>query len=148
MKALVIYGSTLGNTRRVVSRVPEMLDFLVDVVDVKTLDDAASLSAYDLLIFFSSTWGDGELQVDMEAFLVRASLQLDGKLYAICELGNYYGYDDFNFGAERILHYFLHDAGGVELAEPFSMDSLPHKDWIGLERWCQLINQKIRNHYA
>lgn len=148
MKGLVIYGSTLGNTRRVVTRLPEMLDFSVDIVDVKMLKDATSFPTYDLLIFFSSTWGDGELQVDMEAFLVREALQLHGQPYVICELGNYYGYDDFNFGAERILHYFLDAAGGVELAEPFSMDSLPHKDWIGLERWCQLINQKTGNRDA
>jgi|GEM_PF-771223 len=143
MKSLVIYGSTLGNTRLVVKRLPELLKFSVDIVDVKTLADSQVFHEYDLLLFFSSTWGDGELQADMESFLVREALRLDGKPYAICELGNYYGYDDFNFGAERILQYFLEAAGGIELVEPFSMDSLPYKDWVGLSRWCDLINKTV-----
>src|SRR3569832_617502 len=156
MKSLVIYGSTLGNTRLVVKRLPELLKFSVDIVDVKTLADSQVFHEYDLLLFFSSTWGDGELQekktttrrddeqqADKESFLVREALRLDGKPYAICELGNYYGYDDFNFGAERILQYFLEAAGGIELVEPFSMDSLPYKDWVGLSRWCDLINKTV-----
>jgi hypothetical protein len=37
----------------------------------------------------------------MERFLVRQHVDLSGKYYAICELGNYYGYDDFEFGASE-----------------------------------------------
>lgn len=144
MKALVVYGSTRGNTRLVANRLPGLLAFPIDIVDVKTLDGPDIFKEYDLLMFFASTWGDGELQIDMEKFLVREAMQLHGNPYVICELGNYYGYDDFNFGAERILQHFLKAAGGVELVEPFSMDSLPHKDWVGLGRWCDLINTTIQ----
>lgn len=143
MKSLVIYGSTRGNTRTVVNRLPALLTFPVDIVDVKTLTDAKLFQEYDLLMFFASTAGDQELQIDMERFLTRETVQLRGKPYAICELGNYFGYDDFDFGAERILHHYLHEWGGTELIEPFSMDSFPHKDWNNLARWCNLLNQRV-----
>jgi flavodoxin len=143
MKALVIYGSTRGNTRTVVNRLPTLLDFPVHIADVKTLNGGDAFEDYDLLMFFASTWGDQELQVDMERFLAHQTLQLDGKPFAICELGNYFGYDDFGFGAERILRCRLEEWGGTELIEPFSMDSFPYRDWNGLTRWCDLLNLKV-----
>src|SRR3569832_205455 len=141
MKSLVIYGSTLGNTRLVVKRLPELLKFSVDIVDVKTLADSQVFHEYDLLLFFSSTWGDGELQADMESFLVREALRLDGKPYAICELGNYYGYDDFNFSTKHIQQKKQETARNNKQVEPFSMDSLPYKDWVGLSRWYNQNNK-------
>ncbi|BBL71580.1 flavodoxin domain-containing protein [Methylogaea oryzae] len=139
-RAAVLYGSSRGNTRKVVARLPEQLHFAVDVLDVAERPEPAALAPYSVLLFFASTWGDGELQKDMEAFLAGRALSLQGKRYAICELGNYYGYDDYEFGAMRIIRHHLEAAGGQELIEPFSMDSLPRKDWDGLARWCALLN--------
>jgi flavodoxin len=141
IKGLVIYGSTRGNTQTVVSRLPDELKFPVDIVEASGILDTHSIEHYDFLLFFASTWGDGELQVDMENFFVRHRLDLKGKPYVICELGNYYGYDDFSFGALHIMHYFLKQSNGYELVEPFSMDSLPNKDWGSFTRWCGLINR-------
>lgn len=143
MKGLIIYGSTTNNTRKTAERLPEFLNFAVDVVDVKALNDVNVLKDYDLLIVMASTWGDGELQVDMEEFFVRHQIALNGQPYTICELGNYYGYDDFEFGASKIMDYYLQQWGGRELVESFSQDSLPRKDWHNLERWCQVINQAV-----
>jgi flavodoxin len=144
VKGLIIFGSSRGNTRTVVRRVPPMLNFPVEVVDVKDVGQTGIPTEYDLFLFFASTWGDGELQADMENFLIGQSLNIPGKLYAICELGNYYGYDDFEFGAMRIIRHFLENGGGIEIIEPFSMDSLPRKDWDGLGRWCKLLNDKVK----
>lgn len=143
MKGLVLYGSSTGNTRRVANRLPEHLQFPIDVLDVSTVLDAVLFMQYDLLLFLAPTWGDGELQIDMEAFFVRHQIDLQGKPYAICELGNYYGYDDFEFGALRIMQHQLKLWGGREFVEPFSMDSLPRKDWDGFARWCDLLNRSV-----
>jgi len=119
---------------------PERLHFDADVVEVNSLQDIDLLRQYDLLLFLASTWGDGELQIDMEHFFVQNHIDLSGKYYAICELGNYYGYDDYEFGALRIMQCQLQQWGGHEFVEPFSMDSLPRKDWDGFARWCNLLN--------
>lgn len=140
MTGLLIYGSSRGNTKLVADRVRSMLDFPIVLVDAKNVEDAALFDNYDPLLFFASTWGDGELQIDMEDLLFKFTLNLKGKKYAICELGNYYGYDDFEFGAMRIMRHCLVHAGADELIESFSMDSLPHKDWSGLQRWCNAMN--------
>ena len=143
MKALIIYGSTRGNTRLVANRMPEKLRFGADVLDVNLLQSTNVLRSYDLLLFLASTWGDGELQIDMEHFFASQHIDLSGKRYAICELGNYYGYDDFEFGALRIMQYHLQQWRGREFVEPFCMDSLPRKDWDGLARWCNLLNRAV-----
>jgi len=101
------------------------------------------LAPYNVCLFFASTWGDGELQEDMESLFVRFKLDLTGKHFAVCELGNYYGYDDFEFGALHIMQHFLDASGGVELVEPFCMDSLPKKDWLGFESWSAGLQQKL-----
>lgn len=144
MKALVIYGSTWGNTKKVVQRLPEWLFFPIDIENVKDLADDRVFQTYDLLLFFASTAGDQELQFDTEEFLLRSEPKLRGKPYAVCELGNYFGYDDFEFGAERILSHFLQAGGGQEFIPPFAMDTFPNRDWAGLARWCNKLNEKVR----
>lgn len=148
MKALLVYGSTWGNTRKVVQRLPAWLSFPVDIVNVGNLTDDSLFRDYDLLLFFASTSGDQELQPDMESFLVKHRPDLAGKPYAVCELGNYFGYDDFEFGAERILSFLLNQSGGCELVPPFAMDTFPHRDWNGLARWCNLLNDTVCNGHA
>lgn len=145
MKSLVVYGSTWGSTKKVVQRLPEWLSFPVEIVNVNSLVNDESFKEYDLLMFFSSTSGDQELQADMEKFLLQNALKLSGKPYAVCELGNYFGYDDFEFGAECIISYFLRVGGGTELIPPFAMDTFPNRDWKGLARWCSILNEKVRN---
>lgn len=143
MKSLLVYGSTWGNTQKVVQRLPAWLSFPIDIVNVKSLADDRPFANYDLLVFFTSTSGDQELQADMEAFFVSSKPRLNGKPYAVCELGNYFGYDDFDFGAEHILSFLLREAGGQELIPPFSMDTFPNRDWNGLARWCSLLNESV-----
>ncbi len=143
MRGLVIYGSSTGNTAKAAARLVEQLNFSVDVVEVKLVSDVNVLGQYDVLIFMASTWGDGELQVDMEAFFVRQQVALDGRPYAICEVGNYYGYDDFDFGALRVMEHYLKLWGGREIVEPFSLDSLPRMDWGNFERWCDAVNDAV-----
>jgi flavodoxin len=143
MKGLVIYGSTKGNTRKVALRLPEQLRFSVDLIDVSTLLRPTLVDQYDVLLFLASTWGDGELQIDMEDFFVSHKIDLKGKPYATCELGNYYGYDDFEFGALAIMQHFLQLWRGRELVEPFCLDSLPRIDWSNFARWCDVINKAV-----
>lgn len=143
IEVALVYGSTRGNTRKVAERLRDALTHPVTLIRADELHDAKQLNSFTVVLFFASTWGDGELQQDMESLLLRMPLRLDGKRYAVCELGNYYGYDDFEFGALRILQHFLNASGGIELLPPFSMDSLPTKDWLGLQRWTAELEQAL-----
>jgi flavodoxin len=148
MKAIALYGSSRGNTKLVANRLAEKVSFALDVIDVATISDLQWAKSYDLLIFLSSTWGDGELQEDMENFFTGNKLDLQGRHYALCELGNYYGYDDFEFGALRVMQCVVAAANGVEFHEPFCMDSYPRKDWEGFDRWIASLNTSVSKYYA
>ncbi|HMU55984.1 MAG TPA: flavodoxin family protein [Nitrospira sp.] len=148
MKSVVVlYASSHGSTRRVVKRLGDMIEFPFDLYDVKTLGDASDLSRYDVFVFFSPTYGNEELQLDMERFLLNFKLDMSSKHYAICELGNYYGYEN-DFGAMRIMRFHLKRLSGNELLSPLSMDSLPKKDWKALSAWCDELNRRLRDIHA
>ena len=127
----------------VVRRLEDYLSFEFKAVDVARLTDARILEEYELLLFFAPTYGDGELQQDMEDFLQRLDQALPDKHFAVCELGNYYGYDDFAHGAMPIIRDALLELKAKELIAPVSIDSLPKKDWENLKRWCDLLNQVV-----
>lgn len=98
MKIALLYGSSHGRTRKAVNESLERLTIKPDVFDVKDLTSTEQFSVYDILMFFCPTYGDEELQPDMEKFITDFSLDMSGKQFVICELGNYYGYEDFSLG--------------------------------------------------
>lgn len=146
MKIVAIYGSTHGRTRKVVEKVAERLNVELSVFDVKDAPELGTISESDLLLFFAPTYGDEELQDDMEEFLRAFEMNLGGKLFAIAELGNYYGYDNFSFGAMAILRKRLLELRGIELCQPLSLDSLPRVNWGQLDRWVDHLTSKIETH--
>jgi flavodoxin len=147
MKIAILYGSTHGKTSKVVTKVVEHLSLPADVFNVRSIESSAALADYDLFLFFSPTYGDEELQTDMEEFLLRCEFNLSGKHFAICELGSYYGYEDFSFGAMRLLRAHLLQWNGLELCEPLSLDSFPKVNWEHLLNWVDYLNGKINEHF-
>jgi flavodoxin len=139
MKTVVLYASSHGSTRRVVKTLAETAQFPFDCFDVKSLKDASSTDKYELFLFFCPTYGNEELQQDMERFIIDFKLDMSSKYYAICELGNYYGYET-DFGAMKIIRHHLEKLCGKELVSPLSMDSLPKKDWKAFATWCGKLN--------
>ncbi len=147
MKAALLYASSHGHTRRVVHEVLRHLRIQATVYDVRAAPPGpGQLQGYDLLAFFCPTYGDEELQENMETFLVGLELDLSGKYFVICELGNYIGYDDFSLGAMRILRRRLSELGGLELCDPLSLDSYPKIPWDHLRRWVEYLNASLDAH--
>jgi flavodoxin len=143
MNAAILYASSHGRTRKVLGEVLQQLAIRPDVYDVKAGLTQTRLAEYELLVFLCPTYGDEELQEDMEDFLDGFTLDLSGKQFAICELGNYYGYDDFSFGAMRIIRQRLLALGGTELCEPLSLDSFPKTAWSHLQAWVDHLNSTL-----
>jgi flavodoxin len=149
MKTALLYGSSNGRTRKAINESLQRLALKPDVFDVKDAPSTEQISGYDLLMFFSPTYGDEELQPDMEKFIRDFSLNLSGKHFVICELGNYYGYDDFSFGAMPILRRHLLGLGGQELCSPLSLDAMPRVEWNQLNRWIEYVNRTaVRTRFA
>jgi flavodoxin len=146
MRVAILYCSTHGKTKKAVAEVLRHLEIHPDVYSVENRPPQDVFRGYDLLAFFCPTYGDEELQEDMESFLQGFQPDLKGKQFVICELGNYYGYDNFSFGAMRIIRHHLLALGGTELCEPLSLDSLPKTHWGHLLDWVDYLNGKIAKY--
>jgi flavodoxin len=144
----VVYGSSRGSTRRIVSRLGEAFHFPFDTFDVRDVPDPAALLAYDFLVFFCPTYGDDEVQDDVEAFLQRPGLRLDGRPFAICAPGSYDGYGFFSPAAGRILRAELLDRGGVEAVPLLALDAMPVVDRPRLDEWCRLVDAWVAGRPA
>jgi flavodoxin len=137
----IIYGSTSGNSRRVAKRIYESLDhaFIFNSKDYGSLADInlkLGITKFTY-VFVASTWGDGELQIDMENFLLRSSEWNIQDDCHIVELGNYYGYDDFEFGALKHIENFAEKLK-IRMLSVLSVDSMPRIDWDTLESWIEV----------
>ena len=88
----IFYGSTTGNTKDVAVQLATALGG-ADLHDVAT--DKTPPIGYDLVILGASTWGCGDLQDDMAAYLrTVAACDLAGKTAAVFGLGDQSGFGD------------------------------------------------------
>jgi flavodoxin len=146
MKTALLYASNYGKTRKVVEQAIKRLSANPEVFDVKTPPGLEQIAQYDIILFFSPTYGDGELQSDMEEFICRLNLDLTGKVFVVCELGGYNGYEIFSFGTAVILRKCLFERGAKELYQPLSLDSLPHIHWPHFYNWIEEVNRAINSY--
>jgi len=92
MKIGVFYGSNTGNTSEVAQMVAKELN--TDAKDI-AVASAKDLKECDVLVLGTSTWGQGELQDDWDAFLPNFDkIELDSKTVAIFGLGDQEMYDE------------------------------------------------------
>ena len=102
-KAVVIYGSTTGNTKDAAVKIAEKLG----ISELRSVDQvfADELASYDRLIIGSSTWGYGELQDGWEALSGKiGKLDLRGKKVALFGTGDQSGYSDTYVDALGLLY--------------------------------------------
>ncbi|MBP1617353.1 MAG: flavodoxin [Bacteroidetes bacterium] len=90
----IFYGSSTGNTKVVAKKIAKALsDHTVALFDVAS--GSADFSAYDLVLFGSSTWGLGDLQDDWDSFIREVGgADLQGKKVALFGTGDSSSYSD------------------------------------------------------
>lgn len=145
MKALLIYAAPTdtGSSATVAKELDKQLDFKITHQNIIFNNDTSLVRQSKLIIFLVATYGDQELQGNTEEFIRSINFDLKEKQIVICELGNYYGYDDYSFGSGAILKNQLLKMNAIELCEGLSMDSLPQLDWIAFNKWITIINNKV-----
>ena len=93
MKTVIVYGSTTGMTEAVAQDVAAA--FVGAEVLAAGDASADTLQGVDLLILGASTWGAGDLQDDMDAFLGQFSIwDVNVKTAAVFGLGDAMCYGD------------------------------------------------------
>lgn len=124
-KAIVIYGSTTGNTETLSEGVAKGLKKGGVQVTIKNVIDADvnELADYDLIVLGCSTWYDGELQDDFLNFHEEMqNISLAGKRAAVFGPGDEEGYPDFFCAAVDILEERLKECGAELVAEGLKVD--------------------------
>ena len=140
--ALIVYGSTTGNTEYV-AEVAERV--LAETGTSVTLLNAADASAkglcdgYDLVLFGCSTWGDDsiELQDDfIPLFDDFDSINAKGKKVAVFGCGDS-GYTYF-CGAVDAIEQRL-DGLGAKVVDTLKIDGDPHSEKDEIEAWTKRV---------
>ncbi|MDE6529091.1 MAG: flavodoxin [Muribaculaceae bacterium] len=112
----VFYGSETGTTADVARRIARLLD--VDENGVFDVADTApsQVGSFDLLVFGTSTWGDGELEENWEDFVAGLeAMDLSGKDIALFGCGDETMSDTFCSGV-GVLYDRLKDTGARFIA--------------------------------
>lgn len=131
----IIYCSINGRSKRVA----KLFENQHDVRNSPTLDS-------EFIIFICPTYGDAELPLLMEEYLLK--IKVKNKLYTTVELGNYYGYDDFTFGAKKIIKNHLSTLNWIEFFPSLSLDSMPKIDLKTFFSWKSQVEDAIKNIIA
>ncbi len=129
----IIYSSRHGHSRNVAQKFGKCYD----VATNPTIDD-------EIILFICPTYGDQELPEDMENFIYSTSET--NRSYVICELGNYYGYDDYNFGALKIIESRLTELKWSKFFKSLSLDSMPSINWNVFNCWKNGLDYAISNN--
>ena len=146
-RTAIIFGSVTrtGNTFVAAEKIAKLL-VDADLYHADDIDDPGVLGAYAKLVFLTPTAGNEEVAEPFERLFDRERIDLSHAEYAVCELGNYYGYDLYEYGAAKILHRLIGDRGGRKFHPTLSLDTLPLIDWELFDGWAESLRLRIAKH--
>ncbi len=137
--ALIVYGSTTGNTAYVAGvaqRVLESAGISTTLLDAANAEPDGLCKDYDMVLFGSSTWGDEEIELqDDFASLFEAfdNIGVSGKKAAV------FGCGDSSYtwfcGAVDAIERRLGELGAVLVADSLKIDSDPNTEKEAIEDW-------------
>jgi flavodoxin len=130
---IILFSHEGGMVYKVATKLSESLK--IPKVSSQTFPN---LENYSLVIIVTSNYGDEELPPNLENYLI--ALRTRDKEYALCELGNYFGYESEYFGCKRIVQGILLRLGWMELSN-ISLDSFPELDLGSLDDWIMVLNE-------
>lgn len=109
----IFYGSTDGNTERVVTQIQASLGGeSVAVLHNVNSASADDMQPYPYLILACPTWEIGQLQEDWDSFIDELQdVDYTGKKVAFVGLGDADGYPDTFIDAQGIIHDRIKDKG-------------------------------------
>lgn len=141
MKIAIVVGSVTrtGNGFAVALKLAGALSE-ASILHADDVQSPADLAAYARFVFLTPTAGNEELPEPIERLFDMKGLDFTGREYAVCELGNYYGYDLYEYGAGKTVRRLLGERGGREFHPMLSLDTLPRTDWERFETWCSSLS--------
>jgi flavodoxin len=141
MKVLIVYASKGHSGKRVAEEIKSNLDMDSKIVCLNEERVHAQDSSFDWIFLVSPTYGDAEVEMAMENFLVNSNWNTHcGKNYSVCELGLYRGYEERTMGAGILIDQFLVKAGLERRGQILSLDSVPLNTLELVSKWLKKIS--------
>lgn len=144
--ALIIFGSTTGNTENVADKIGKILSnagFEVSIKDVAKASIGDLNGGHTAILLGASTWGDDdiEFQEDFAPFYeAMDKAELKGKKLALFGCGDS-SYTHF-CGAVTLLERKVEELGGILLNEPLRIDGDPDSVLSEIEEWAGEVAAK------
>ena len=143
-KALIVFGSTTGNTETVARQIGEVLaqrDLQVTVKNVAETRVEEMEDGFDIVLLGASTWGDDdmiEFQEDFASFYDHmGDADLKDQKLALFGCGDS-SYEYF-CGAVDLLEEKVGDLGGVLVNEPLRIDGDPLEITDEITGWAREV---------
>ena len=142
-KALIVYGSTTGNTESTAEIINDVLEEKGWDTVLKNVDETSVEELtwdYDLVLLGSSTWGDEdiEIQEDFAEFYEKMdSVSLNGKRAAIFGCGDS-SYTHF-CGAVDVIGDKVEKMGGTLVCDSLKIDGDPEDMDGEIEDWAATV---------
>ena len=109
----IFFGSTEGNTERVVNQIQQLFGDDAELVNVNSAS-ADDMQPYPYLILACPTWEIGRLQEDWDSFIDEIeNVDYTGKKVTYLGLGDADGYPDTFLDALGIIHDRIKDKGAA-----------------------------------
>lgn len=146
-KALIVYGSTTGNTEMVAEQIGGHLLEKGTEVTVKNVTNTfpEDLSEnWDYVILGASTWGDSEIefQEDFEPFYENLDkVNLKNRKVALFGCGDS-GYEHY-CGAVDLLEEKMGELGAVIMNDPLRIDGEPDDSSSDIKEWAAEVGDAI-----
>ena len=140
MQSLIVYNASGNSSSRLATRLRELVNFDSQVRDVGECLSSEVMQPFDLLLFLCPTYGDQELQADMETFSLVNHTGMVGKQYAVVSMGTYDGYDWFEPMGGMFLHRYLQSIQCEPILKPDAILTFPFVDWPAFDRWVDKLN--------
>ncbi len=146
-KALIVYGSTTGNTETVAQQIAEILAGAEIEITCKNVSDTNINELgnnYDMTILGASTWGDDaiEFQEDFEPFYDQlANAELQGKKVALFGCGDS-SYEYF-CGAVDLLEEKMQELGANTVNVSLRIDGDPDDAAAEILEWTHELKKEL-----
>jgi len=165
MSTAIFYVSSTGNTEIIANSIAKILG-INDIFDISS-SGIKKINEYDKLIFGTSTWGEGDLQDDLDDVWDEFSkIDFTGKTVALFGLGDQDSYSD-NYADAMGIVYEQVIKNGAKVIGSTSSEGYDHEeskaqnedgDFVGLaldednqseltnervELWCSVIKNEI-----
>jgi flavodoxin len=138
MDTVILYASRGNSAKKVAEFILKNLDHEAQIMCVNNKSLVPNPLDFDYFIFVCPTYGDEELEADMERFLISSDWKIHfGRFFSVCELGLYRGYLETNQGAGVIISKYLQSKGLIMHKNILSVDSIPLEDYTLIKTWSQ-----------